>query len=191
MATHSTILACRIPWTEKPGATVHGVAKSQTQLSDTHTHTFIYFWLCWVFIVAHGLFQLRQAGVVPQLRCAGFLWWLLLLQSIGSRLVGSVIVMHGLVALQYGGPSWTRDQTFVSCIGRWVLNHWITTEVQKNLFLKCHPVKLTVLGACGSMDFNSCEHHCSQRAEQLHPPQALVLPFCTLSCSFPKPEVTD
>ena len=31
MATHSSILAWRIPWTEKPG---HGVAKSQTRLSD-------------------------------------------------------------------------------------------------------------------------------------------------------------
>ena len=30
-ATHSSILAWRIPWT-----TVHGVAKSQTQLSDFH-----------------------------------------------------------------------------------------------------------------------------------------------------------
>ena len=30
MATHSSILAWRIPWTEEPGgATVHGVAKSQ------------------------------------------------------------------------------------------------------------------------------------------------------------------
>ena len=30
MATHSSILACRIPWTEEPGRlhTVHGVAKS-------------------------------------------------------------------------------------------------------------------------------------------------------------------
>ena len=35
MATHSSILAWRIPWTEEPGgATVHGVAKSQTPLSD-------------------------------------------------------------------------------------------------------------------------------------------------------------
>ena len=35
MATHSSILAWRIPWTEEPGgATVHGVAKSWTQLSD-------------------------------------------------------------------------------------------------------------------------------------------------------------
>ena len=31
MATHSSILAWRIPWTEKlRGLTVHGVAKSQT-----------------------------------------------------------------------------------------------------------------------------------------------------------------
>ena len=33
MATHSSILAWRVPWTEEPGG-VHGVAKSQTRLSD-------------------------------------------------------------------------------------------------------------------------------------------------------------
>ena len=38
MATHSSILAWRIPWTEEPGR-VHGVAKSQTQLSN-FTFTF-------------------------------------------------------------------------------------------------------------------------------------------------------
>ena len=31
MATHASILAWRIPWTEEPGATVHGVTKE----SDT------------------------------------------------------------------------------------------------------------------------------------------------------------
>ena len=43
MATHSSILAWRIPWTEEPGglrgawqAAVHGVTKSQTLLSDFH-----------------------------------------------------------------------------------------------------------------------------------------------------------
>ena len=30
MAIHSSTLAWKIPWTEEPGATVHGVAKSQT-----------------------------------------------------------------------------------------------------------------------------------------------------------------
>ena len=35
MATHSSILAWRIPWTEKPwGAIVHSVAKSRIQLSN-------------------------------------------------------------------------------------------------------------------------------------------------------------
>ena len=37
MATHSSILAWKIPWTEEPGgATVHGVAKSWTRLSTWH-----------------------------------------------------------------------------------------------------------------------------------------------------------
>jgi len=37
-ATHSSILAWRIPWTEEPGRlhTVHGVVKSQTRLSTQH-----------------------------------------------------------------------------------------------------------------------------------------------------------
>ena len=37
MATHSSILACRIPWTEEPGGSsggsFHGVAKNRIQLS--------------------------------------------------------------------------------------------------------------------------------------------------------------
>ena len=34
MATHYSILAWKIPWTEEPGGLVHGVSKSQTWLSD-------------------------------------------------------------------------------------------------------------------------------------------------------------
>ena len=34
-ATHSSLLAWRIPWTEEPGrATVHGVAKNWRQFGD-------------------------------------------------------------------------------------------------------------------------------------------------------------
>ena len=36
MAIHSSTLAWRIPWTEEP--TVYGATKSQTPLSDEHTH---------------------------------------------------------------------------------------------------------------------------------------------------------
>ena len=45
LATHSSILAWRIPWTEEPGGlhTVHGVTKSRTRLSDfTFFHFHIY-----------------------------------------------------------------------------------------------------------------------------------------------------
>ena len=34
MATHSSTLAWKIPWTEEPGGPFHGVTKSRTQLSD-------------------------------------------------------------------------------------------------------------------------------------------------------------
>ena len=34
IATHSSILAWRMPWTEQAGELVHGVTKSQTQLRD-------------------------------------------------------------------------------------------------------------------------------------------------------------
>ena len=42
MATHSSTIAWKIPWMEEPGRLhgVHGVAESQTQLSD-FTFTFI------------------------------------------------------------------------------------------------------------------------------------------------------
>ena len=43
MATHSSIPAWRIPWTEEPQqATVHGVAKSHTQLRKHTKHNYIY-----------------------------------------------------------------------------------------------------------------------------------------------------
>ena len=34
MATHSRILAWRIPWAEEPEVTVYAIAKDQTQLSN-------------------------------------------------------------------------------------------------------------------------------------------------------------
>ena len=48
MATHSSILAWKIPWTKEPGTLVHGVAKSWARLSD-----FIYlltYFLCFYSI---------------------------------------------------------------------------------------------------------------------------------------------
>ena len=48
MATHSSTLAWKIPWTEEPGGlhAVHGVAKSRTRLSD-FTFTFLHWRRRW------------------------------------------------------------------------------------------------------------------------------------------------
>ena len=39
MATHSSILAWRIPWTEEPGGLQSIGSQGWTQLNDSHTHT--------------------------------------------------------------------------------------------------------------------------------------------------------
>ena len=56
--------------------------------------------------------------------------WLLLLPSMGSRACGLQLLTYwGLVALWHVKSFWTGDQTWVPCIGRWILNHWTTKEV--------------------------------------------------------------
>ena len=47
MATHSSILAWRTPWTEEPGGLVHGVAESDlTEGLSTDAHVNIPYSLC-------------------------------------------------------------------------------------------------------------------------------------------------
>ena len=39
------------------------------------------------------------------------------------------------VAISFSrGSSWARDQIQVSCVGKWILNHWATREALKILF---------------------------------------------------------
>ena len=47
MATHSTILAWTIPWSEAWGATIHGASKSQTWLSTEPQVKFTGFYICY------------------------------------------------------------------------------------------------------------------------------------------------
>ena len=50
---------------------------------------FIYFWLSWLFVAAHGLSVVVASRGYSSLWCAGFSSpWLLLLRSTGSRLRG-------------------------------------------------------------------------------------------------------
>ena len=69
---------------------------------------------------------LSSCGV--QASCdGGFSYW-------GPWALGHV----GLVALWNVESSWTRDGTCVPCIGRQILNHWTTREVQLPVFYYTH-----------------------------------------------------
>ena len=69
MATHSSILAWEIQQTEEPSGLVHGVAKELDMIatktatiflfiyySFTYLFAYIHIWLCWVLVVACGIF---------------------------------------------------------------------------------------------------------------------------------------
>ena len=99
---------------------------------------FVYFWLCWVFVAAWAFSSCGEQGP-RSLQWADFsLQWLFLLWSTGCRLMASIVVVHGLSSSTPVGSSGTRNQTHVSCIGRWSLNHWTTREVLSMIFLTEH-----------------------------------------------------
>ena len=114
-------------------------------------YLFIYFWLCWVFVAARRPSPVVASGGHSSLWWACFsLWWLLPLQSMGSRCVGlsswdtraqqlwlagsraqaQQLWCTGLAALRHVGSSRTRAWTCVPCIGRQIPNHCATREVQ-------------------------------------------------------------
>ena len=58
-------------------------------------YSFIYFWLCWVFVSVRGLSLVAASGGHSSSQCAGLSpSWPLLLRSTGSRCAGSVVVAH-------------------------------------------------------------------------------------------------
>ena len=83
-------------------------------------YLFIYFWLSWVFVAAHELSLVVASGGYSSLQCAGFsLRWLLLLQSTGSRRLGSVVVASVVVARGLSSCGfWALECRLSSCGAR-------------------------------------------------------------------------
>ena len=51
----------------------------------------------------------------------------------------------GLVALWHMASFWTRNQTCISCIGRWILYHWTTREALESNLTKSNKIKIHML----------------------------------------------
>ena len=87
----------------------------------------------------------------------------------------------GLIAPWRVGSSWTKNQTCVPCIGRWILNHWTTREVPAFNILNRNVYKAFHVGCCPWLDFQKAESwqgrltHCPLRAPKVpqHVCQAL------------------
>ena len=116
----------------------------------------IYLWLCWVFAAACRLSLVADSEglltscVATVSHCGGFsccrTWalghtgfsncsFLALEHRLSTCGMYLVLVAWSLVAPWYVGSSWTRDQTCVSCIGRWILYHWAIKEALKIMSL--------------------------------------------------------
>ena len=107
---------------------------------------FIYLLLHWVIT---DVCQLSLVGVSRGLLFAvvrGFSCcraWALRPSGFGSCNTRSQQLQHmGLVTLRHVESSHTRSQTHVSCIGRWVLDHWITRKIHPCL------INLTIVTLC-------------------------------------------
>ena len=93
-------------------AAVHGVAKSRTRLSDwTELNLTVLDLLCctpvFLAVGCRGYSSLQGTGFS--------LWWVLLLQSTGSKCLGSVVETHGLSCSLACGIFPNQDQTHVPC----------------------------------------------------------------------------
>ena len=107
-ATHSSILAWRIPWTEVPdGLLSMGLQRVRHDwAANTHTHIFLDRIIFKVFIEPVTILILFYV----------LLFW-----------------PQGI----WGLSSTTRNQTHTSCTGRLSLNHWLTREVPQRLSFIC------------------------------------------------------
>ena len=118
MATHSSILAWRVPWREEPGE----LWSMESQRVKT---LLIYFWLYWGLCCFKGFLLLGRV-VGHGLLCSGFSCGAQALGCVSFRGCGTrayLLWCMGLAAPWHVGSFQIRDCTCVSCIGGRILYH--------------------------------------------------------------------
>ena len=134
----------------------------------------------------------REQGLLF-VKCCGFsccrvraLCWRQQLRFEGSRAQAQQLWRIGLVVPWHVGSSWTRDQTYVSCIGRWILYHQPTREaichflISKNSLIQGFP------GHASGKE-SACQYRrCKKSLGQEDPLQKEMAPYsCILAWKIP------
>ena len=94
---------------------------------------YLFIWLPWVFIALHQFPLDAASGSYSPAVVPGFS-----LRSTGPRARAQWLWRTGLAPLRHVESPRTRDRTCVPCIGRQILNHWTTREVQLPVFYYTH-----------------------------------------------------
>ena len=125
---------------------------------NTFLNTFIYFWLCWVFVASCGISVVAESGNYSSCsmlasHCSGFSCcraqalehsglssygeWNQQLRLSGSR-VWAQYLAHMLIIASFMACGILLDQglNWCPCIARWTVNHWTTREAPKPSFFK-------------------------------------------------------
>ena len=126
-------------------------ARASNSVAKVQMGNIFYYCMCLFLAVLSlhccaGFSLVAMSRSYPSLQCMGFsLRWLPLLQSIGSRVhriqqCGSWALENqlwytGLVGSWCVGSSWIRDQTHISCVGRWILYHCTTRKAPDQKYL--------------------------------------------------------
>ena len=133
----------------------------------------IYSWLFQVFVAGCRLSLAAAIGGCSLGVVQGFSRQELGAQALGRglRSCGTWAPEHrpeqfwcmGLVAPRHVESSWTRDQTHVSCISRWILNHWTTREVPftcilSSDFMLTAPCDMVIIAVCLILQRKEADH---------------------------------
>ena len=85
----------------------------------------------YLFILACAGSLLLCSGCSLVVMCGLLVVVASLVASTDSRVQPQSLGLPGLAAQTHVESSWSRGQTHVACIGKWILSHWTTREIQK------------------------------------------------------------
>ena len=112
MATHSSTLAWRIPWTEEPG-----------RLQSTGSQRVRHDWATSLSLSLYIYIKVA-ANLCPTL--CNLMGYSMPHSSV--HLISQARILEWVAICFYRGSSWPRNQTHISCIGRQILYCWTTSK---------------------------------------------------------------
>ena len=151
-----------------------------------------YFWMSWVFTAAQGFSLVATSGGYSLAAVLRLPTLCLLLWGAGSRALRLQQLQHmwrrGSVAPRRVQSSWTRDQTYVSHIGRRILYHWVNRGALEEYILNSGMIILSPCSLLSTLPHQDGLHlmTCPTAQESLLLETSRAVQWLRLHASNPK-----